>query len=426
MKTLLGTLLQPASSTRCEITPHCHVRIGDDGRIVSVASEPTPGDQLLGGDGCWILPGFIDAHLHVPQWDRRGIDGIPVLQWQEKIGYPAEVRLANPEAARALAEDFTRGVINNGTTTVAAFGSSFKQETETTFTVFAEKGLRAIYGMALNDTDMPTELLQTADKALDDARALAAKWHSAEQGRLLYAFSPRTSLRCSEKLMRGSAALASMFKCYLQTHVADSVSERDEFHTRYPDQIDEVELFQQMGVLGPRTILAHGAFVDPHQRRAIAQSSTSLVNCPTANLFRESGLIDYVVRNAAGIRMALGSSIAGGFEPFMPRVAVEGLQTAKALRVHALPRREWGGGQSLAPAEAWWLLTTGGAAALSLGHLIGTIAQGFQADCLVVRPEKWIADLPQDQQISALLYTLSPQQIEHVFIAGRRVGPSAP
>ena len=352
MTTLLGTLLQPASSARCEITKDCYVRIGDDGRIVSVGPEHHPGDETIGGEGCWILPGFIDAHLHVPQWDRRGIDGVPVLEWQAKIGYPAEMRLASPEAARALAEDFTRGAIANGTTTVAAFGSSFKQEVDTTFGVFAEKGLRAIYGMSLNDTDVPAELLQQADKALDDARALAAKWHGREQGRLLYSFSPRTSLRFSERLMRGAAALANMFKCYLQTHVADSGDEMDEFHNRYPDQIDEVELFQQMGVLGSRTILAHGAFLDPHQRREIAQSATSLVNCPTANLFRESGLIDYFVRNAAGIRMALGSSIGGGFEPFMPRVAVEGLQTAKALRVHALPRRG-GKGQSMAPSEAW-------------------------------------------------------------------------
>ena len=423
MKALLGTLLQPASPMRCEITKDATVRIGEDGLISAVAgggAERYASDDLIGGPGTWILPGFIDAHLHVSQWDRRGIDGMPTLEWQEKIGYPAELRLANPAVARALGEEFTRGVIANGTTTVAAFGSSFKQEVEATFNVFAERGLRAIYGMALNDTDMPAELLQACDKALDDARDLAAKWHGREHGRLLYAFSPRTSLRSSERLMRGAAALAMMFKCYLQTHVADSADELDEFHNRYPEQIDEVELLQQMNVLGPRTILAHGAFVDPHQRKEIAQSATSLVNCPTANLFRESGLIDYFVRNASGIRMALGSSIGGGFDPFMPRVAVEGLQTAKALRVHSVPRR---GGKVLAPSEAWWLLTAGGAAALSLGHVIGTIAPGYQADCLVVRPEKWIAELPPEQQASALLYTIAPGQIEHVFIAGRRVGP---
>jgi 5-methylthioadenosine/S-adenosylhomocysteine deaminase len=68
------------------------------------------------------------------------------------------------------------------------------------------------------------------------------------------------------------------------------------------------------------------------------------------------------------------------------------------------------------------MLTAGGAGAIGLGDTIGRIEAGFQADCLVVRPEKWIADLPQEQQISALLYTIKPEQIEHVFIAGKPVG----
>jgi len=419
MKTLVGTLVEPLSASQCQITPRSAVGIDDDGRIVPASTGAARG-TVIGDEQCWILPGFIDAHLHLPQWDRRGIDGLAVFEWQEKVGFPAEQRLADPAVARALAEDFVRGLMAHGTTTVAAFGSSFAQEVEESFNVFAQRGLRAIYGMTLNDREMPGDLLQQADKALDESRALAAKWHGRENGRLHYAFSPRTSIRCSEKLLRGSAALANMLKCYLQTHVADSADEVHEVHKQFPDHIDEVDLFGDMGMLGRRTILAHGVFLDNHQRRGVAESGTALVHCPTGNLFRESGLTDYVARRTAGIRVALGSSIGGGFDPFMPRVAVEGLQTAKAIKVHSLPRRA---GPTLLPAEAWWMLTAGGAAALGLGEHIGTLAPGYQADCLVVRPEKWIADLPAEQQASALLYTISPQQIEHVFIAGKRVGP---
>lgn len=420
MKTLVGTLLQPISANECRITPSGMVRIDEAGRIGQVGTGKASGGEVVGDSQCWILPGFIDAHLHVPQWDRRGIDGLPVFEWQEKIGFPAEQRLTDPAVATALAEDFARGVMAGGTTTVVAFGSCFPQEVDASFAVFAREGLRAIYGLTLNDVDMPGSMNQQADKALDDSRALAAKWHGQEGGRLMYAFSPRTSIRCSEKLMRGAAALAKMLKCYLQTHVAESLDELAEVHKRFPDQVDEVDLFAELGMLGPQTILAHGVFLDLQQRREVAQCDTSLVHCPTGNLFRESGLMDYVARRSAGIRIALGSSIAGGFEPFMPRVAVEGLQTAKAIKFHSLPRRS---GSVLTPDEAWWMLTAGGAAAIGLGEQIGSLAPGYQADCVVVRPEKWIADLPPEQQASALLYTISPQQIEHVFIAGRRVGP---
>src|SRR4029079_10837170 len=116
----------------------------------------------------------------------------------------------------------------------------------------------------------------------------------------------------------------------------------------------------EMGLLTPRTLLGHGVFLSQQQRRQVAEAKTSLVHCPTANLFLESGMMDYVAHRSAGIRMALGSSIAGGHDPFMPRVAMECLETAKAVKVHAMPRRSY---QVPTPIEAWWTLTRGGAEA---------------------------------------------------------------
>ena len=417
MVTLYGTLLQPKSVNNCAVQHNAAVQLGADGRISTVGQQSTAPVGAVGGPDCWIIPGFIDAHLHLPQWDRRGIDGLSLGRWQEQVGFPAELRLTDPKAAEALAEQFVSGMIANGTTAICAFGSSFAQEVEQSFSVFARRGLRAVYGMSLNDSGVPAEMLQVADKALDESRALAAKWHNAENGRLRYAFGPRSSIRCSEKLMRGAAALADMLKCHVQTHVAESLEELNDLRGRFPERIDEIDLFADVGLLTPRTILAHGVFLGHGQRAQVAKAGTSLVHCPTANLFRESGLMDYVAHRAAGIKIALGSSIAGGFDPFMPRVAVEGLQTAKAIKVHTLPRTS---SAVPTPAEAWWLLTRGAAEALSLND-VGSIEPGFQGDCLVVRPEKWISDLPAEQQVSALLYTLTAQQIEQVYVAGKRV-----
>ncbi len=420
MTTLYGTLLQPRSSTECAVSPGTTVEIAADGRVASVAAGQAAGRDAVGEAGCWILPGFIDAHLHVPQWDRRGIDGGGLFDWHERVVYPAETRLRDLACAETLADAFATGCIANGTTTVAAFGSPFAPATERAFEVFERRGLRAIFGMTLNDANVPTDLMQSTDKALDESRALAARWHNAADGRLSYAFSPRMSLACSEKMMRGAAALADMLGCYVQTHVAESAAEVQAVREKFSDRLDDVDVFAEMGLLTARTLLGHGVFLSQQQRHQVAEARTAIVHCPTANLFLESGIMDYHAHQSAGIRMALGSSVAGGPDPFMPRVAVECLQMAKALKVHAIPR---GSHRVPAPAEAWWLLTRGAAEALSMGDRIGTIAPGYQADCLVVRPEKWIADLPTDQQVSALLYTISPQQIEHVYIAGKRVGP---
>jgi guanine deaminase len=402
------------------VAPGSAVRIDNDGKIAEVGSDEASGADLIGDAACWILPGFIDAHLHVPQWDRRGIDGLRLFDWLDRVVYPAEARLRDSNVAERLAEAFVTGLVANGTTTVAAFGSPFAKATDRALSVFDRRGFRAIYGMMLNDLKCPAALCTPADKALDESRELAAKWHGKHDGLLQYAFSPRMATCCSEKLMRGAAALADMVKCHVQTHIAESTAEVAAVRERYPDRLDDVDVFAEMGLLTPRTLLGHGVCLTEPQRHQVAETRTAVVHCPTANLFLESGLMDYVAHRNAGIPIALGSSLAAGYEPFMPQVAVACLQTAKAMKVHAIPRGSY---SAPSPAEGWWLLTKGAAQALSMGDRIGTIAPGFDADCLVVRPESWIADLPAEQQISALLYTIRPQQIEHVFIAGGRVGP---
>ncbi len=419
MQTLCGTLLQPAAPAECRVTDEAIVRIGEDGKFAGVAAGPAP-RGAVGGPGCWILPGFVDAHLHLPHWDRRGIDGLGLFEFLEQVVWPAETRMVDPDVAEHLAESFVSGMIAHGTTTVAAFGSPFPQATQRVFEVFERRGLRAIHGMMLNDTECPAGLDQEADASLEDSRQLAARWHGAAGGRLQYAFSPRTPLMCSLRQMRGAAALAGMFGCHIQTHAAESLIGVERVRERFPEALDEIEVFAEMGLLTGRTLLGHGVHLNQHQRRQVAAAGTTVIHCPKANLFLQTGLMDYVAHRDSGVRVALGSGIGGGFDPFMPRVAVDALQTAKAVKVHGLPR-----GTSPVPtvAEAWWLLTRGAAEALGLGDRVGLIATGMEADCLVVRPEPWIADLEPSCRPSALLYSLRPDQIEHVYIAGRHVGP---
>lgn len=420
MKTLHGTLLRPCSPDKCEVQPKTSVRIGDDGRFAEIGSDATRAGDVIGGEGCWILPGFIDAHLHFPQWDRRGLDSVGARDWLAQVVYPAEMRLKDADFAEKLAEDFVTGLIACGTTTAVAYGASFAKATDRAFTVFERRGLRAIFGRMLNDTNCPAELSSPTDQQLDEARNLSARWHGAADGRLSYAFSPRSLLTCSEKLLRGAAALTDVVKCYLHTHAGKSSAEVSAIHDQFPDTMDDIDLLGEFGLLSERTILAHGVFIDPYERHRVAETRTALVHTPTADLFLENGVMDLVAFRKAGVRLALGSSIAGGADPFMARVAVGALQTAKALRIHTVLKRSYAPPK---PAEGWWLLTAGGAEALNMGDRIGQVEKGFEADCLLVRPEPWINTLPVEHQASALLYTMRPSQIEHVFIAGKHVGP---
>jgi guanine deaminase len=220
--------------------------------------------------------------------------------------------------------------------------------------------------------------------------------------------------------MKGAAALADMLDCRVMTHVAESLAEVVAVREEFPDQLDDVDVFAEMGLLTRRTLLGHGTFLSQQQRRQVVEAGTTVVHCPTANLFLERGMMDYAAYRASGVSLALGSSVAGGPDPFMPRVATACLLSAKALRSHGPRRSEQ---PAPKPAEGWWLLTRGAAEALRMADRIGLVEAGLEADCLVVRPEPWIDELSEAEQVSALLYTIAPEQIEHVFIAGKRVGP---
>ncbi|MCC7390548.1 MAG: amidohydrolase family protein [Phycisphaerales bacterium] len=420
MDSLFGTLLQPRSWDRCDIAPASRVTIGEDGKIAAVGAGAPAGSDAVGGEGCWILPGFIDAHLHLPQWDCRGLDGLSLFDWQKQVAYPAEERFADPDCAERVAEEFVGGMIAHGTTTVAAFGSPFPEATDRAFRVFERRGLRAVFGLMLNDMHVPERLSTPAGRALESAGALAARWHNQGGGRLQYALCPRSATCCSKELLRGVAALAESIGAHVLTHIAESEAVESAVRDMYPDLLDDVDLFAETGLLTRRTLLGHGVCLSDSLRRQVAETGAAVVHCPTANLFLECGLMDYLGERQAQIPVALGSSVGAGPEPFMPQVAVACLQTAKALKVRAIPRGSY---TAPRPAEGWWLLTGGAAQALDMGDRIGALEPGYEADCLVVRPEPWIAGLAPEQQVSALLYTLRPHHIEHVYIAGRRVGP---
>jgi len=94
------------------------------------------------------------------QWDRRGIDGLPLFDWLARVAYPAEARLKDARLCRKTCGEFITGLIANGTTTVAAYGKPFVESTDRVFSVLEKRGYRAVVGMILNDVDCPPDLCQ--------------------------------------------------------------------------------------------------------------------------------------------------------------------------------------------------------------------------------------------------------------------------
>jgi guanine deaminase len=233
--------------------------------------------------------------------------------------------------------------------------------------------VRVIAGKTWMDRNAPDALLDTAQSAYDDSKALYARWHG--KGRAGYAITPRFAPTSSEAQLDAAGALLKEHPdAWVQTHISENAKEVRWVHELFPDRKDYLDVYGHHGLLGKRTLLAHGVHMNHAEFARCAQSGAALAHCPTSNLFLGSGLLDLAGALDAGVRVGLGTDIGAGTSFSLLRTLDEASKVAN-LR-----------GAPLDPATGFWLATRGGANALDLDDRIGALEPGLEADLVVLDP----------------------------------------
>lgn len=381
---LLGTLVQSLPDDG-DGRPVLHVtergalllqggRIAAAGEAAAVRAQAPEGTTIRDHGSRLIVPGFIDAHVHLPQTDIIGSHGEHLLAWLERYAYPGESAFASPAVAEETSRFFLDELLRNGTTTALVLGSLHPVSVETLFAQAHARGLRLIAGKLLMDRNCPQHLCDEADRTCGQTRELIRRWHGV--GRLSYAITPRFAPTCSETQLAGIAELAAEYPdVYVHSHLAESLAELDWVRQLFPAHASYLDVYRDYGLLRKRALYAHCIYLEVHERQAMAQAGAAAVFCPTSNLFLGSGLFDHAASRRAGMRIGLGTDVGAGTSFSMLRTAAE------AYKVSALL------GQALSPAELLHLMTRGGAEALDLDDRIGSLAPGMEADCVVLDPE---------------------------------------
>ncbi len=278
-----------------------------------------------------IFPGLIDCHTHLPQYAAVARGETELLPWLRQHIFPVEREFTGPRA-RTEAPRFFSDLARNGTTTAMVFSAIYEDSCEVGFEAAKASGLRVILGKMMMDigsygTLQPKKILSVS---LLESERLCRKWHGAEEGRLEYAFSPRFAVTCSEKLMKSAADMATRFDAYLQTHLAENREEIEKVHHLFMSARDYTHVYEQCGLLTPKTVLGHCIHLNPREVAAIAAAQSSVAHCPTSNLFLGSGLMKLDQLMKAGIQVGLGSDVAAGPELSMWQVMRAAIDVQKA------------------------------------------------------------------------------------------------
>jgi guanine deaminase len=392
-------------------------RIAARGEFARLRDALAPGDELRDFRGCIVAPGFIDAHIHLPQLDVIASPAPGLREWLERHTFPAEARYADGAVAADAASFFLDELARHGTTSACVFGTVHAASVDALFAQAFARDVRLIAGKCLMDRNCPAPLRDTAEGGVRESAALADRWHG--RGRLAYAITPRFAATSTPRQLALAGELArARPDLYVQSHVAESVEEVRWIAELFPDARSYLDVYDRFGLLRERAIYAHCIHLDRADRQRMAESGALAAVCPTSNLFLGSGLFDFALALAAGMRLALATDVGGGqsFSMF-----------ATMRSAHEVARLK---GASLGAMQLWYWATRGAAEALGWGGRVGTLEAGAEADIVVLDPRATpllARRTDRAQSFEELLFALivlgDDRVVRETYVAGRPCKP---
>jgi 5-methylthioadenosine/S-adenosylhomocysteine deaminase len=376
-----------------------------DGEIVSVGPTARlraahPAEQYLDATGCLVLPGLINTHTHLAMNLLRGCADDVDLQGFLAEVVPRESALLSADTVETAVRAAAAESIRAGVTCALDmywFAEAASRAAE-------QAGWRLLTGPTFMDIPEPPDGLGFAAR-LDAARAgLAARTATPGTRPTVFAHSAYT---LDPKQLTAVAELAREFGALLHIHAAENAAENAivlERHGRRP-----VELLDELGLLGPDTLLAHAVDLTEDEIAAIARTGTGVAHCPVSNLKLGCGIAPVPALLEAGVTVGLGTDGA---------VSSNTLDVLGAVRTAALVHKA-GGDPTAVPAEqAVRMATIEGARALGLAERLGSLEPGKRADLAVLELDRpHLA--PRHDPWSVLAYAASASDIRDTVVDGR-------
>ena len=436
--TIRATVLQTPTVDRMTVDENALITIGDDGVIVSVEATETQNGRRTAAadktlpDNVVLIPGLIDTHIHAPQWPQLGTGfDLPLERWLFEYTFPLEARYEHLGFATSVWEDMVPALLRRGTTTAVYYGSTHEPATVALAETCLRHGQRAFVGrVAMDHPEGTPEWYRDTDATT----AVAASHRSVEAIRALPGnyglvqpiITPRFIPACSDAALEGLGELAVATGALIQTHCSESDWEHGYVLDRFGRT--DAEALHRFGLIADHTVLAHATHLTDNDRQLLRSVGAGVAHCPLSNAYFSNAVFPARRAIDAGLRVGLGTDIAGGPEPAVLAQCRHAVTASRYLEdgvdVTAASGDRGVTNSRIDITTAFWMATAGGADLLGLP--IGLLEPGRQFDAVAIDRSRVTPNVeadPGDWQLvfERLVRNAGPEAIDSVWVGGKPV-----
>lgn len=377
-----------------------------NGRIAAVrdrcsnGSLPSSSETIDAGGGI-VMPGLVNTHTHLPMSLFRGLaDDLPLMEWLNGTIFPAEATHIIPETVFWGTQLACAEMILAGTTTCC---DGYFHE-DAVAQAIQLSGMRAVLGQGV--IDFPAPGVPDPGKNIDHAAAFVDKWRDANPLIIpsIFCHSPYT---CSGKTLKEAKALARSTGLLFQIHAAETKTERDQFMDEHG--ATPIRYLDDLGLLDAGTLLVHAVWTHEPDIALIVKRKAAISHNPESNMKLASGIAPVEKYLAAGITVGLGTDGCASNNNL--DLFQEMDTTAKLHKVNTLDPT------AMNAETVIHMATSGGAAAIGLGNVTGSLEIGKQADIIIIDTGKPHMT-PLYHPASQIVYAAKASDVRTVMAAG--------
>ncbi|HWQ57546.1 MAG TPA: amidohydrolase family protein [Clostridia bacterium] len=419
LEALKGTVIHAPKLGEIEVFEDAYLlaRDGAVEGVFPVLPEGCVPERLNDFTGKLIIPAFTDLHLHAPQYAMLGMGmDLPLIEWLNTYTFKTEALFADPAFARSVYGILANNLIRLGTTRVSIYASIHRQSAHILMEELERVGVTGLVGKVNMDRNTAPELTETVEESLSETRRFIEECRKRKYRHLSPILTPRFTPSCSDALLEGLAKIADEYGVPIQSHLSENDVEIELVRKLCPDCPQYWESYAKRGLWRGNTIMAHCVHSDERERAAIKQAGVWVAHCPDSNTNIYSGVAPVRRMLNEGIRVALGSDIAGGAKLSMFHGMGEAIRASKLRYFYSGKNEE---DRFLTVAEAFYLATSAGAQYFGAGP-------GFQkGDMLhaVVLSDEMLPPsrkLVTRERLERLIYADDPRSVKAVWSEGIR------